>query len=141
VRGGGREAARHVGALRAGVPLDLLFPPDDPASGAATAEPTLAQVMDDYLADRRGSVSDRTLDADRWAIAHLRPFWGDRHPSGATPQLVDRFRRGKVAEAEALRARIEAGERPMEEMLVCASQRRRAGHPQAGAQATELALH
>jgi integrase len=115
-----REAADEklrdtLGALRAGVPLDVLFPPDDPAPSAATAEPTLAQVMDDYLADRRGSVSDRTLDADHWAIAHLRPFWGDRHPSGATPQLVDRFRREKVAEAEALRARIEAGEQPMEE--------------------------
>lgn len=71
--------------------------------------------MDDYLADRRGSVSDRTLDCDRWAIAHLRPFWGDRRPSQVTPQLVDRFRRKKVAEAEALRARLAAGERPVEE--------------------------
>jgi integrase len=115
-----REAADEklrdtLGALRAGVPLDVLFPPDDPAPSAATAEPTLAQVMDDYLADRRGSVSERTLECDRWAIAHLRPFWGDRRPSEVTPQLVDRFRRKKVAEGEALRARLAAGERPVEE--------------------------
>jgi hypothetical protein len=115
-----REAAEEklrdtLGALRAGVPLDILFPPDDTAPGAATAEPTLGEVMDDYLADRRGSVSDRTLESDRWAIAHLRLFWGNRRPSEVTPQLVDRFRRKKLAEAEALRARLAAGERPVEE--------------------------
>jgi integrase len=104
-----------LGALRGGVALDVLFPPPETGPGGPSAEPTLAEVMDDYLTDRRGSVSDRTLAADRWAIAHLRPFWGDRRPSEVTPQLVDRFRRKKVAEAEALRARIEAGERPMEE--------------------------
>lgn len=115
-----REAAEEklrdtLGALRAGVPLDVLFPPDDPAPGAVTAEPTLGEVMNDYLADRRGSVSDRTLECDRWAIAHLRHFWGDRRPSDVTPQLVDRFRRKKVAEADALRARLASGERPVEE--------------------------
>jgi integrase len=115
-----REAAEEklrdtLGALRAGVPLEVLFPPDDSAAGTAAAEPTLGEVMDDYLADRRGSVSCRTLGSDRWAFAHLRPFWGDRRPSEVTPQLVDRFRRKKVAEAEALRARIAAGERPVEE--------------------------
>jgi integrase len=115
-RGAAEEKLRDtLGALRAGVPLDVLFPLDDAAPGAATAEPTLAEVMDDYLADRRGSVSDRTLESDRWAIAHLRPFWGDRRPSEVTPQLVDRFRRQKVAEAETLRARLAAGERPVEE--------------------------
>jgi hypothetical protein len=114
-----REAAEEklrdtLGALRAGVALEVLFPPPEAAPQAATAEPTLGEVMDDYLADRRGSVSDRTLEADGWAIGHLRPFWGDLRPSEVTPQLVDRFRRQKVAEAEALRARIEAGERPVE---------------------------
>jgi integrase len=78
-------------------------------------EPTLGEVMDDYLADRRGSVSDATLEADRWAIGHLRPFSGDRRPSEVTPQLVDRFRRKALAEAGALRARIAAGEGPVEE--------------------------
>ena len=67
-------------------------------------EPTLGEVMDDYLADRRGSVSDATLEAERWALSHLRPFWGERRPSEVTPQLVDRFRRKTLAEAEALRA-------------------------------------
>jgi integrase len=115
-----REAAEErlrdtLGALRAGVALEVLFPPDDPAPGATSVEPTLGEIMDDYVADRRGSVSDRTVEADGWAIGHLRPFWGDRRPSQVTPQLVDRFRRMKVAEAEALRARIEAGERPLEE--------------------------
>jgi hypothetical protein len=45
----------------------------------------------------------------------LRPFWGERTPSEVSPQLVDRFRRRTVAEAEGLRQRIAAGERPLEE--------------------------
>jgi integrase len=115
-----REAAEEklrdtLGALRAGVALEVLFPPDDSAPAASGVEPTLGEVMDDYLADRRGSVSDATLEADRWALGHLRPFWGERRPSEVTPQLVDRFRRKTLAEAEALRARIKAGERPTEE--------------------------
>jgi integrase len=115
-----REAADEklrdtLGALRAGVSLDVLFPADEPADRTPQEEPTLGQVMDDYLADRRGSVSQRTLEADRWAMGHLRPFWSDRTPSEVTTQLVDRFRRKKIAEAEGLRERIAAGERPLEE--------------------------
>jgi hypothetical protein len=115
-----REAAEEklrdtLGALRAGVALEVLFPPPDPDVSTPGDEPTLGEVMDDYLADRRGAVSRRTLEADRWAIAHLRPFWADRTPSEVTPQLVDRFRRRTVAEADALRERIAAGERPLEE--------------------------
>jgi integrase len=115
-----RQAAEEklrdtLGALRAGVGLDVLFPPESPALGTSAAEPTLGEVMDCYLADRRGSVSRRTLDADAWAIRHLRPFFGDRKPSEVTPQLVDAFRRQTVAEADGLRQRIAAGERPMEE--------------------------
>jgi integrase len=118
--GWSREAAEEklrdtLGALRAAVALEVLFPPPEVAPQTATAEPTLGEVMDDYLADRRGSVSDRTLEADGWAIGHLLPFWGDLRPSEVTPQLVDRFRRQRVAEAEALRARIDAGERPLEQ--------------------------
>jgi integrase len=115
-----REAAEEklrdtLGALRAGVALEVLFPPPDPEVSTPGDEPTLGEVMDDYLADRRGAVSRRTLEADRWAIAHLRPFWADRTPSEVSPQLVDQFRRKTVAEAEALRERIAAGERPLEE--------------------------
>lgn len=71
--------------------------------------------MDDYLADRQGSVSERTLTADRWAIGHLRSFWGERTPSEVSPQLIDRFRRRTIAAADGLRQRIAAGERPLEE--------------------------
>lgn len=115
-----REAAEEklrdtLGALRAGVALEVLFPEAEPAPAAPAEEPTLGEVMDDHLADRRGSVAQRTLEADRWAIAHLRSFWGDRRPSEATPQLVDQFRRKTIAEADGLRARIAAGEQPMEE--------------------------
>jgi integrase len=115
-----REAAEEklgdtLGALRAGVPLDVLFPPPEPADGGRGEEPTLGEVMDDYLADRRGSVSRRTLDADRWAIEHLRPYWAGRTPSEVNPQLIDRFRRRLIAEADGLRERIAAGERPLEE--------------------------
>jgi integrase len=114
-----REAAEEklrdtLGALRAGVRLDVLFPPEQPAAVDPACEPTLGDLMDDYLTDRRGSVSERTLEGDRWAIGHLRPFWGERTPSEVSPQLVDRFRRKKLAEAEGLRARIAAGERPTE---------------------------
>ena len=104
-----------LGALRAGVALEVLFPEAEPTAAAPAEEPTLGEVMDDHLADRRGSVAERTLEADRWAIAHLRPFWGHRTPSEVTPQLVDRFRRKVVAEADGLRTRIAAGERPMED--------------------------
>jgi integrase len=104
-----------LGALRAGVPIEILFPPNEAPESAPGHEPTLGQVMDDYLADRRGSVSRRTLEADRWAIARLRPFWADRTPCEVTPQLVDRFRRKTVAEADGLCERIAAGERPLEE--------------------------
>ena len=115
-----REAAEDklrdtLGALRAGVTLEVLFPPNEPQTAAPPEEPTLAEVMDDYLADRRGSVSPRSLEADRWTIAHLRPFWAHRTPSEVTPQLVDLFRRKKIAEADALRARIATRERPMED--------------------------
>lgn len=103
-----------LGALRAGVPLEVIFPPEDPAEGGAGVEPTLGEVMDDYLTDRLGSVGERTLEGDRWAIGHLRDFWAPRTPSEITPQLVDRFRRQKVAEATGLRERIAAGERPTE---------------------------
>lgn len=114
-----REAAEEklrdtLGALRAGVPLGVLFPPEEAADAGAGVEPTLGEVMDDYVADRCGSVGDRTLEGDRWAIGHLRPFWARRTPSEVTPQLVDRFRRQKVAEAAGLRERIAAGERPTE---------------------------
>jgi integrase len=115
-----REAAEEklrdtLGALRAGVPLETLFPPDEPVDSTPSEEPTLGEVMDDYLADRRGSVSRRTLEADRWAIGHLRPFWADRTPSAVTTELVDRFRRKTIAEADAVRERIVAGECPLEE--------------------------
>jgi hypothetical protein len=115
-----REAAEEklrdtLGALRSGVALDVLFPPDEPEPSTAADEPTLGEVMDCYLADRRGAVSARTLDADKWAIEHLRAFFGDRRPSDVTPQLVDLFRRQKVAEADGLRQRIAEGDRPLEE--------------------------
>lgn len=115
-----REAAEEklrdtLGALRAGVPLEVLFPPPDPDVITPGDEPMLGEVMNDYLADRRGAVSRRTLEADRWAIGHLRPFWADRTPSEVSPQLVDQFRRKTVAEADGLRERIAAGERPVEE--------------------------
>jgi integrase len=115
-----REAADEklldtLGALRAGVPLEVLFPPDEPVDSTPSEEPTLGEVMDDYLADRRGSVSERTLEADRWAIGHLRPFWAERTPSAVTTELIDRFRRKTIAEADGLRARIAAGDQPLEE--------------------------
>jgi integrase len=115
-RDGAEEKLRDtLGALRAGVSLEVLFPPDEPADSTLSEEPTLGEVMDDYLADRRGSVSQRTLEADRWAIAHLRPFWAHRTPSEVTTQLVDRYRRQRIAEADGLRERIAAGECPLEE--------------------------
>jgi integrase len=103
-----------LGALRAGVALEVLFPSEDAADVGRGSEPTLGEVMDDYLADRLGSVGERTLEGDRWAIGHLRDFWASRTPSQITPQLVDRFRRQKVAEATGLRERIAAGDSPTE---------------------------
>jgi integrase len=104
-----------LAALRMGVPLEQLFPPLQAEDSCTEVEPTLGTVMDDFLADRRGSVTTGTVEADEWAIGHLRLFWGHRRPSEATPQLVDQFRRQKVAEAVALQKRIEDGERPLED--------------------------
>jgi integrase len=71
--------------------------------------------MDEYLANRRGAVPTKTFEADAWAVGHLRRFWGKTRPSEVTPQLVDVFTRQKLAESQALQARIDAGERPLEE--------------------------
>jgi hypothetical protein len=76
-----------------------------------------------------------------WALlGHLRPFWGERRPSEVTPQLVDRFRRKTLAEAEALRAADQGRGEADGGALTRAPRRRRAGDAKAAAQAAQPAV-
>lgn len=70
------------------------------------AAPTLRRFADAYLADRRGTVEDVTLDADRRRLtgvilprlAHV------THLTGLTQETVEEYRRGRYAEGRATAA-------------------------------------
>lgn len=115
------EAEKHLSdtmaALRLGVSLDTLFPPNDtsPVHPTTNGEPTLSTLIRDYLEDRRGSVAVNTLAADTYALRHVEQALGKLTPSEVTPQVVDRFRRDKVRERDALIELAAAGKPVMQE--------------------------
>lgn len=111
--------ADTIAALRIGVALDTLFPSEPVALAAAehrgAGEPTIAELVAAYLANRDGQVATRTLDADRWALeGHIAPALGHLTPSQVDVDVVDAFRRAKLAERERIRARAAAGAPEME---------------------------
>lgn len=78
------------------------------------AEPTFHEFASSWLSNRAGEISDRTAEFYEWALScHLLPHFA-RLPIGAFDgpggiELIDRYRRAKVSEAERRRLALTDG--------------------------------
>ena len=66
-------------------------------------EPTFHEFASEWVAVRRMELRPRTIEADEWALSnHLLPVFAASRLSEITPEAVDRYRRMKLQEREAL---------------------------------------
>lgn len=112
------KAEEELENVLADVRRGIWIPPDrnghgasDPEPDGPGPEPTLHRFSSQWLAGRRGEVTERTYDFYEWALSyHLLPYLANWRLSEITIEAVDAYRRFKVSQADLRRAAIERGE-------------------------------
>jgi integrase len=80
------------------------------AKEKADAEPTFHRFSSDWIAGRRGEISDSGLEYYAWALSHhLLPYFADWKLSEIDVESVDAYRRFKVLQSEERRAALAKG--------------------------------
>lgn len=118
-----KRAEEELSNVLADVRRGIWRPPivEEPETAEPIAELTFHEFSSQWLAGRAGEISDRTMQFYEWALSfHLLPHFA-RLPIGAFDgprgvELVDDYRRAKVAEADRRRQAI-ADSKPLRDEL------------------------
>ena len=113
------KAEEELANVLADVRRGLWQPPmrEEPAPAISQA-PTFHEFASEWVEARRLEVKARTTEEDEWALTlHLLPYFARYRVDQITPELVDRYRTGKVRERNALEIAHARGERRAERTL------------------------
>src|SRR5919108_3630479 len=110
------RAEEELQNVLADVRRGIWIPPDrgrgqaNENGGGPEPQPTFHRFSSEWLAGRRGEVTERTYEFYEWALTHhLLPYFANWQLSEIDVEAVDGYRRFKVAQADQRRAAIERG--------------------------------
>lgn len=111
-----KRADEELQNVLADVRRGIWVPPDRGRSQASDngdgpkSEPTFHRFSSEWLAGRRGEVTERTFEFYEWALTHhLLPYFANWRLSEIDVEAVDAYRRLKVGQAEQRKAAIKRG--------------------------------
>lgn len=128
------QALRHV---IADVERGAWRPPTAEPAAEVNPDPTFHEFASEWFEATKGEWREKTrLDYEWQLTRHLLPFFHDHRLSQITAREIDRYRQGKVAEGQAIRAAATEGKPMIDEYVDKRCHKRR--HPRRALSATSI---